>query len=171
MLHHRWRGSLAQSAFVSLVAVPSPRLATHRPARSEAPARLRPLELIQGSLSANRVARQSPWLAALHRVADGALAGLGLTMVGLTALSLHWQGQWTQGYQRLEEAQVLEHRLQESAAVLEQHHLQATHRAGQLVPTSSEKLIYMTPPASRPSSGPVSHLLAGISSPQILPGY
>lgn len=153
-----------------MVAVPSPRSASHPFATPTVAPRSRPLELIQGSLSASRVARQSPWLAALHRVADGALAGLGLTMVGLTALSLHWQGQWTEGYQKLEAAQVLEHRLQESAAVLEQHHLQAAHRPGLLVPTSSEKLIYLTPPKPQPSS-PITHLLAGINRPQVLPGY
>jgi len=156
--------------FPPLVAVPSPRLFTDRFARPSARARSRSLELIQGSLSADRVARQSPWLAGFHRVADGALAGLGLTMVGVTALSLHWQGQWTQGYQRLEAAQVLEHRLQESAAVLEQHHLLAAHRPGQLVPTSSEKLIYLNAPSPRPSN-PMANLLAGMSTPQVLPGY
>jgi hypothetical protein len=153
-----------------LVAVPSPRLSSQRFARSAAPARRRLLELIQGSLSADRVARKSPWLAGIHRVADGALAGLGLTMLGVTALSLHWQGQWTHGYQQLEAAQVLEHRLQESAAVLEQHHLLVAHRPGQLVPTSSEKLIYLNAPSPRPSR-PIANLLAGMSPPQVLPGY
>ena len=33
------------------------------------------LELIQGSLSPRKVARQSPVLAGLHRAADGALIG------------------------------------------------------------------------------------------------
>ncbi|MBE9173115.1 hypothetical protein IQ216_08470, partial [Cyanobium sp. LEGE 06143] len=36
-----------------------------------------PLQLIQGSLSGQKVARRAPWLAGLHRVADGALVGLG----------------------------------------------------------------------------------------------
>lgn len=149
----------------SLVAAPSQRLPRRSPSQ-----RGRSLELIQGSLSAKKVARQAPWLAGLHRVTDGALAGLGLSMVGLAGLSLHWQTQWTESYQRLEAAQVLEHRLQESAAVLEQHHLGAAHRPGLLVPTSSEKLIYLNTPQPRPAT-PISSLLAGISTRQVLPGY
>ncbi|WP_254938976.1 hypothetical protein [Cyanobium sp. Morenito 9A2] len=148
-----------------MVAAPSQRLPRQAPTKGR-----RSLELIQGSLSANKVARQAPWLANLHRVADGALAGLGLSMVGLAALSLHWQTQWTQSFQRLESAQVLEHRLQESAAVLEQHHLGAAHRPGLLVPTSSEKLVYLNSPEP-PLPRPMSSLLAGITTRQVLPGY
>ncbi|MCP9915460.1 hypothetical protein [Cyanobium sp. ATX 6F1] len=148
-----------------MVAAPSQRFPSQAPSKGR-----RSLELIQGSLSANKVARQAPWLAGLHRVADGALAGLGLSMVGLAGLSLHWQTQWTQSYQRFEATQVLEHRLQESAAVLEQHHLGAAHRPGLLVPTSTEKLVYLNTPKPRPTS-PMSSLLAGISTRQVLPGY
>ena len=68
-------------------------------------------------------------------------------MVGLSALALHWQNQWAQNYAQLESAKVLEHRLNESAAVLEQHHIGAMRRPGQLLPTSSENLIHLPQPA------------------------
>jgi hypothetical protein len=116
----------------------------------------RPLALIQGSLSSRRAARRSPLLAGLHRVADGTLAGIGLCMLALSGLTLHWQNHWGQSFHKLESAQLLEHRLQESAALLEQHYLSAVRKPGWLVPTSSEKLIYFPgPPALERSTAPV----------------
>ena len=131
----------------------------------------RPLQLIQGSLSARRIDRQSPWLANLHRVSDGTLAGLGLAVVSLSALTLHWQGQWTQNFQKLEAAQRLEHRLQESAALLEQHHLAMTRKPTLLQPTSSEKLIYVNPPARVEAGVSFSGLLAQVNPRLISAGY
>jgi len=125
----------------------------------------RPLELIQGSLSANRADRRSPWLGNLHRIADGSLLGLGVAVLGLSGLTLHWQGQWTRSFQQLEASQRLEHRLQESAAVLEQHHLAAVKRPGLLVPTNSDNLIYLQ--ASRPT--PRAQAVALLSSLQLAP--
>ncbi|MCP9861684.1 hypothetical protein KBY77_00895 [Synechococcus sp. Cruz-7E5] len=124
-----------------MVAVPSPQPFFRR----------RSLELIQGSFSARRVVRQAPWLAGLHRASDGLLVALGLSMVGLTVLTLHWQGQWTSSFERLESTQVLEHRLQESTAVLEQHHLAMARRPGLLVPTSLQRLIHLPSPSARAS--------------------
>jgi hypothetical protein len=140
-------GSLAKIRQVPVVAVPSPQPFFKR----------RSLELIQGSFSARRVLRQSPWLAGLHRVSDGLLVAAGLSMVGLTALTLHWQGEWTRSFEQLESTQVLEHRLQESTAVLEQHHLTVARRPGLLVPTSLQSLIHLPSPSpqapvSRPRS-------------------
>lgn len=129
-----------------------------------------PLKLIQGSLSPRRVERQAPWLSALHRVTDGTLAGLGCCMLALSALTLHWQGEWGQSFQRLEDAQVLTHRLQESGAVLEQHHLGVARRPGWLVPTSSERLIYLRAPGAA-TVPPAPPLLAGIQLRQIPIGY
>jgi hypothetical protein len=118
----------------------------------------RPLQVIQGSLSSRQAARRSPLLAGLHRAADGTLAGLGLCMLAMSGLTLHWQNHWGQSFQQLEAAQVLEHRLQESAAQLEQHYLGAVRKPGWLVPTSSEKLIYLPPPpaSAAPSRPPFS---------------
>jgi hypothetical protein len=149
-----------------VVAVPVPQTAE----RQRNPVR-RPLQLIQGSLSARRIDRQSPWLASLHRISDGTLAGLGLAVLGLSALTLHWQGQWTQNFQKLETAQRLEHRLQESTAVLEQHHLAMTRKPTLLQPTSSDHLVYVTPPASRPSTDGLNGLLAQVNPRRILAGY
>ncbi len=127
-------------------------------------ARPRPLALIQGSLSSRQVARRSPLLAGLHRAADGTLAGIGLCMLALSGLTLHWQNHWGQSFQQLESAQVLEHRLQESAALLEQHYLGAVRKPGWLVPTSSEKLIYLPKPADQQrTTGPT--LPLGFSLP------
>lgn len=121
--------------------------------RRSAPQRLAgSLSVIQGSLSARRVVRQAPWLAGLHRLADGALLGLGVSMLGLSALTLHWQNQWGSHYRGLEATQILERRLQESSAVLEQHHLGAVRRPGWLVPTSSAQLVHLPPPASTPQT-------------------
>jgi len=131
----------------------------------------RPLQLIQGSLSARRIDRHSPWLAGLHRISDGTLAGLGLAVVGLSALTLHWQGQWTRNFQTLEAAQRLEHRLQESAAVLEQHHLAMTRKPALLQPTSSEKLIYVNPPLRVDTGVSFSGLLAQVNPRRITAGY
>ncbi|HHG2222987.1 MULTISPECIES: hypothetical protein [unclassified Synechococcus] len=139
-----------------MVAVPSPQPFFRR----------RSLELIQGSFSARRVVRQSPWLAGLHRASDGLLVALGLSMVGLTALTLHWQGQWTRSFERLESTQVLEHRLQESTAVLEQHHLAMARRPGLLEPTSLQRLIHLPSPSSKtPESRPT----PSASQPQLKP--
>ncbi|MFO7629515.1 MAG: hypothetical protein R6W06_08365 [Prochlorococcaceae cyanobacterium] len=114
--------------------------------------------------------RQAPWLAGLHRAVDGTLAGLGISMLGLSALTLYWQNQWSQNYQQLESTQVLEHRLQESAAVLEQHHLAAIRRPGWAVPTSSEKLIYLPPPAASEPPG-IENLLEQVAAEPIPAGY
>jgi hypothetical protein len=130
----------------------------------------RPLELIQGSLSAERVERQAPWLAGLHRAMDGTLAGLGIAMLGLSGLTLYWQNQWSDNYQLLERNQVLEHRLQEAAAVLEQHHLAVVRRPGWAVPTSSEKLIYLPPPTPRQQDG-IASLLEQVAAEPIPAGY
>jgi len=130
----------------------------------------RPLELIQGSLSSRRADKQSPLLGNLHRMADGGLLGLGVAVLALSGLTLHWQGQWTQNFQKLEAAQRLEHRLQESAAVLEQHHLSMTSKPALLEPTSSEKLVYLDPPTTSSTEG-LNTLLAHVNPRQILPGY
>lgn len=121
-------------------------------------------------MSAQRMERQAPWLAGLHRLSSGALLGIGLSMVGLSALTLHWQNRWAHSYRDLEATKALEHRLQESAAVLEQHHLGAVRRPGQLVPTSSVNLIHISQPkASRSSGG--APLLAGLQLRRIPAGF
>ncbi len=119
---------------------------------------------------ARPVERQAPWLAGLHRLASGTLLGLGVSMLGLSALTLHWQNRWAQSFTDLEATKSLEHRLQESAAVLEQHHLRAVRRPSQLVPTSSEKLIHLSQPSASVSR-PATPLLAGIQLRRIPAGF
>jgi hypothetical protein len=171
-----WRGSLAQSWSNAVVAVPVPQPAPRQksplqPNGLRQNAISRRLRLIQGSLSARQMDRQAPWLAGLHRISDGTLAGLGVAVVGLSALTLHWQGQWTHDFQQLEAAQRLEHRLQESAAVLEQHHLAMTRKSALLQPTSSEKLLYVAPPRRVEAAASFTGLLAQINPRRILAGY
>lgn len=123
----------------------------------------RSLLLIQGSLSGQKVERQSPLLASLHKVSTGALIGLGFSLMGLSALTLHWQNQWAKNYAELEASKVLEHRLHESAALLEQHHIRAMRRPGQLLATSSENLIHLPEPKQASSSKVTLPLLAGLA--------
>ncbi|MFQ6539026.1 hypothetical protein [Aphanothece stagnina] len=130
----------------------------------------KPLQLINGSLSARAVERRAPWLAGLHRAADGTLAGLGVCMLALSALTLHWQNHWGRSFHALEASQVLEHRMQESAALLEQHHLQAVRKPGWVVPTSSEKLIHLRAPQPRPAQQ-AGALLESLRIRQIPAGY
>ncbi|QPN60001.1 hypothetical protein H8F24_00310 [Synechococcus sp. CBW1002] len=130
----------------------------------------RSLELIQGSMSPTRIARRSPWLAGLHRASDGALLGLGVAMLGLSALTLYWQAHWARSYQELETSQVLEHRLQEATAVLEQHHLGVARTPGLVEPTSSEKLVYLPAPQAEAGRRGLP-LLASIQIDRIPSGY
>jgi hypothetical protein len=128
------------------------------------------LQVLQGSLSARRVERQSPLLAGLHRISTGVLTGLGVSVVGLSALSFHWQSVWAGNYTKLQASRSLEQKLQESAALLEHHHLSAVRRPGQLVPTSSQQLLHLNPPAVTPSSRGLS-LLAALPRQPIPAGY
>ena len=65
--------------------------------------------------------------------------------------------------------------MQESAALLEQHHLGALKKPGLLVPTSSEKLIYLAAPHTPRPANPaelLGSLQIGMGTlSQIRPGY
>ena len=112
------------------------------------------LELIQGSLSAERYARRSPLIGGLHRVADGSLLGLFAALAVLAGLTLHWQHRWTLAFQRLDATRLLAHRLTESTAVLEQHLLRGTRRPNELVPTKVINLVHLERPAPISDSSP-----------------
>jgi hypothetical protein len=90
--------------------------------------------------------------------------------VTLSGLTLHWQTQWGRNYEQLEASQALGQRMQESAAVLEQHHLGAVKRPGQLVPTNSENLIYLQSVKKSPQSQAAA-LLGSIQMAPIRSGY
>tara|TARA_E500000178_G_scaffold146877_1_gene146510 strand:- start:37884 stop:38414 length:531 start_codon:yes stop_codon:yes gene_type:complete len=114
----------------------------------------RSLELLQGSLSARRVERQAPWLAGLHRVADGALLATGVAALALAGLTLHWQGRWGRDFRNLQSAQELEHRVLESRSALEQHFLSRASHPGTLVAASSKDLLFMPSPPAQSPGGP-----------------
>ena len=133
------------------------------------------LELIQGSLSAGRIARRSPFLGGLHRVADGSLLGVFAALAVLAGLTLHWQHRWTVAFQRLDATRLLAHRLTESTAVLEQHLLRGTSRPDGLIPTKVVNLVHLEQPAPIPAAAAptpsVLHALEKLSERQIRPGY
>jgi len=152
--------------------VPNP--STRSPRRPSAGPARQSLRLIQGSFSRRRADRRAPWLGTLHRLADGTLAGLGVSLVALTGLSLHWQTRWADSFAQLQAAQTLEHRLQESSALLEQHHLGAARRTNVLVPTSSSRLIHLPAPDTQvrpPSLSRTALAVAAGSLRQIPVGY
>ena len=91
-------------------------------------------------------------------------------MLALSGLTLYWQTQWGHQYQQLEASQSLGQRMQESAAVLEQHHLGAVKKPGLLVPTNSENLIYLSPVAKQPQDQAVAFLTTMPQAP-IRSGY
>ena len=143
--------------------IPSGRASSRR-------ARSTSFEVLQGSFSARRVERLSPLLANLHRASSGVLAGLGLTVVGLSALSFHWQSVWAGNYTQLQASRTLEQKLQESSALLEQHHLAAVRKPGQLVPTSSQQLLHLPAPSDMaPPTGIA--LLSKLPQAPIAAGY
>jgi len=125
--------------------------------------------LLRESLTARPVERQSPLLAGMHRVTSGVLLGLGLSTLALGGLTVYWQNQWAKSFQQLEASKTLEHRLQQSAAVLEQHHLGVAGRPGLLVPTSSEELIHLSAPGDSAVLRP--GLLARLSMGPVPAGY
>lgn len=120
--------------------------------------------------AAQRLQQQAPWLATVHRATTVVLVGLGLSLFGLSALTSHWQNDWARSYRELVAARELEQRLQESAAVLEQHHIELARRSGALVPTRSENLIHLRQPQAlpRPSARP---LLTELQRQRIAAGF
>lgn len=129
------------------------------------------LELIQGSLSAGRIARRSPLMGGLHRVADGTLLGVFAALTVLAGLTLHWQHRWTVAFQRFESTKLLSHRLTESTALLEQHWLNSTTGPEQFVPTKVTNLIHLERPKPSLPVTDQSSVSPDTSAPRIRPGY
>jgi len=102
-----------------------------------------PLHFIQGSFSPKKVARQYPILAGLHRATDGALWGVLVAVLMMSALSLHWRHLWTVAYTQLEMTRELTHKLKSSTAMLEQHLLKRTSLPLSMVRTNAAKLFYV----------------------------
>ena len=124
-------------------------------------------------MSAQKVARQSPLLAGLHRVADGSLCGVVLAVVALSGMTLHWQHRWTVAFRQLEGTRTLSHRLTESTAMLERHLLEKTNLPSTMVPTKVSNLVYLDRPetnADAPKGGHLAMIQSWMSQP-IHQGY
>lgn len=156
----------------SVVAVPQLRTSQPDPTGS-LPRQDNPLGVIQGSLSASKVARQSPVLAGLHRVADGSMVGVLLAVAVLSGLTLHWQHRWTMAFSRLEATRTLVHRFTESTAMFERYLLKGTTLPEAMVPTKAANLLYLNRPATRTSvtAPATSALLNQLMDHPINPGY
>ena len=115
-----------------------------------------PLRLIHGSFSPRKVARQYPVLAGVHRATDGALWGVLVAVLMMSALSLHWRHLWTVAYTQLETTRELTHKLKSSTAMLEQHLLKRTRLPLSMVRTNAEKLHYLDHP----------DILSGLKDPE-----
>ena len=105
-----------------------------------------PFRLLHGSFSPRKVERQFPLLAGTHRAIDGALLGVLLAVLMMSALSLHWRHLWTVAYSQLETTRDLTQKLKYSTAMLEQHLLKRTRLPLSMVRTNAEKLHYIENP-------------------------
>lgn len=162
MVHWRIDRSL------SVVAVPQ-----SQPSSTQRSAATGAFEVIQGSLSARRVARQSPLLAGLHRAADGSLIGVFAAVLVLSGLTLHWQHRWTLAFRQLEMTREMAHRLTESTAMLERHLLERSSGPRQMVPTTVANLVYLDRPSANSAEPPADHLamLGSLMDQPIRHGY
>ena len=141
-----------------MVAVPQSQPSSAQRPAPRRPASRRPFEVIQGSLSARRVARKSPLLAGLHRTADGSLIGVFAAVLVLSGLTLHWQHRWTLAFRQLEMTREQTHRLTESTAMLERHLLERSQTPKQMVPTTVANLVYLDRPSSASTKPGIDHL-------------
>ena len=134
-----------------------------------------PLRLIHGSFSPKKVARQYPLLAGMHRATDGALLGVLIAVLMMSALSLHWRHLWTVAYTELEMTRELTQKLKYSTAMLEQHLLKRASLPLSMVRTNAEKLHYLDNPEDLSSTNNLdSHkdsLLERFSSQPVNYGY
>ena len=103
-------------------------------------------DLFSRSFAANKLFRQFPLLAALHRVTDGALLGLTLTIVVMSVISLHAQHLWTLSFSRLESSRTLISKLKESISILESHYLTLEVDPEFMVETKTSDLLYLDKP-------------------------
>ncbi len=104
------------------------------------------VNFLQGSFSSKRFSRQFPFLASIHRAADGALIGVLVAIGLMSTLTLHWQNLWTLAFSRLESTRDLAHRLTESTAIIERHLLEEATVPLSMVPTKAANLVYIDSP-------------------------
>ena len=152
---------------LSVVAVPQ-----SQPSSTQRSAATGALEVIQGSLSARRVARQSPLLAGLHRAADGSLVGVFAAVLVLVA-HLALAASLDLAFRQLEMTREMAHRLTESTAMLERHLLERSSGPRQMVPTTVANLVYLDRPSANSTEPPSDHLamLGSLMDQPIRHGY
>ena len=102
--------------------------------------------LIRRYSRSKKLFRQYPLLASFHKIIDGALLGLLVTLFFMSAISLHAQYLWTVSFDRLENTRDLIHKLKESITILESHFLASKSLPQSLVGTTTSHLIYLDKP-------------------------
>ena len=100
----------------------------------------RALFLLKRSFVTPNVLRKYPLLSSFHRGVDGALVGVIVSGAIMTALALHSQHLWTINFSRLQLTKDLNHRLQESTAMLERYFLKSASDPNLMVKTKSAHL-------------------------------
>ncbi len=137
------------------------------------PRSTRSFELLQGSLSTRKIARHSPVVASFHRVVDGILLGVFIATTAISALTLHWQNQWTLAFTRLEGTRSLAHRFTESTAALESHLLNRNSMPDFIVPIKVSNLLYLDHPSKAIDNFGIDNpsLISRISKIPIRHGY
>ena len=114
------------------------------PAKKNSPKRA--LLLLKRSFVTPNVLRKYPLLLSLHRGLDGALLGVIISGAIMTGLTLHSQHLWTVNFSHLQLTKDLNHRLQESTAMLERYFLRRASAPTSMVPTKSAHLFYIDRP-------------------------
>ena len=109
----------------------------------------RALFLLKRSFVTPNVLRKYPLLSSLHRGVDGALLGVMISGAIMTGLTLHSQHLWTQKFSHFQLTKDLNHRLQESTAMLERYLLTRTSAPTTLVATKSAHLFYIDRPRKK----------------------
>ncbi len=108
----------------------------------------RALFLLKRSFVTPNVLRKYPLLSSLHRGVDGALLGVMISGAIMTGLALHSQHLWTLNFSHLQLTKDLNHRLQESTAILERYYLSKVSSPSSMVATSAD-LIYIDRPRKK----------------------
>ncbi len=109
----------------------------------------RALFLLKRSFVTPNVLRKYPLLSSLHRGVDGALVGVIASGAIMTSLALHSQHLWTINFSRLQLTKDLNHRLQESTAMLERYFLKSASDPNLMVKTKSAHLFYINKPRKK----------------------
>ena len=107
------------------------------------------LLFLKRSFVTPNVLRKYPLLSSMHRGVDGALLGVMISGAVMTGLALHSQHLWTLNFSRLQLTKDLNHRLQESTAMLERYYLNGASTPTSLVATKSAHLFYIDRPRQK----------------------